>query len=373
MFRPGRAALAVCLAVVALSLAADPALAQATSPYVRTVVVSPTPGSPTTSGQTLLQALASISGASSTDRWLVKVEPGVYDVGTSYLQMKAWVDLEGSGMEKTVIQGTGQAGSVFTFVEGVLKGAAFTEVRDLTVLCVTTAANPGCITIANWNVSPRYTRVRATSTSTDGNHWGFRNTDASPLLDQVEVLVANGGSNYGVVNASSTSRPTIQRSFIKVVNGSFSNDGILNKDTSSAVVEDTTIYARNGGETAGIRGLETSNGALSVVLRRVDILSDNAASVSYGIVEGHYNVVVDHSKLDVRGTGSKAIYMPAPTGVTVTVNHSELIGHGVLVEANVVNLGSTWIRGGGAITGYQTERCAFVWDNQYNTYIDTCP
>lgn len=372
MFHPRRAALAMLLIVfVASALAPAPALAQATSPYVRTVIVSPTPGSATASGQTLLQALAAITGASSTNRWLVKVEPGVYDVGTTYLQMKAWVDLEGSGIERTVIQGTGQPGATFELTEGVLKGAASTEVRDLTVLCTTTAANPECITIANWNVSPRYHRVKATSTSSEGDHWGFRNTDASPLLDQVEVLVANGISNYGVVNAGfGGSRPTIQRSNLKVQNGSFSNDGILNRETSSLVVSDTTILARGGNQSAGIRGVFPSSGALPLFLQRVDIQSDNAANISYGIVDGLYNVVLDHSRVDARGTGGKAISMPF---VTVTVNHSELAASGVLVEATTVNLGSTWIRFGGTITGFQTERCAFVWDNGYNTYVDTCP
>lgn len=370
MFRPSRAVLALSL-VVAFALAPVPALAQATSPYVRTVIVSPTPGSATASGQTLLQALASISGASSTNRWLVKVEPGVYDVGTSYLQMKAWVDLEGSGIERTVIQGTGQPNETFQFTEGVLKGAASTEVRDLTVLCTTTAANPSCITIANWNVSPRYTRVKATSTSAEGVHWGFRNTDASPLLDQVEVLVANGTINYGVVNAGfSGSRATIQRSNLKVQNGSFSNDGILNTDIASVAVSDTTILARGGSESAGIRGLFMAAGALPMYLQRVDIQSDNAANISYGIVDGLYNVVLESSSVDARGTGGKAISMPF---VTVTVNHSKLAASGVLVEATSVNLGSTWVRYGGTITGFQTERCAFVWDNGYNTYVNTCP
>jgi hypothetical protein len=131
----------ICFVAVS-SLLPVVASAQATSPYVRTVIVSPTPGSPSASGQTLLQALASINGAGSLDRWLVKIEPGVYDVGTTPVQMKSWVDMEGSGIGETLIRGIGQADETFSFVEGVLKGTQFTELRDLTVECVATAANP---------------------------------------------------------------------------------------------------------------------------------------------------------------------------------------------------------------------------------------
>lgn len=359
----------ICFVAVS-SLLPVVAAAQATSPYVRTVIVSPTPGSASASGQTLLQALAAINGAGSLDRWLLKVEPGVYDVGTTPVQMKSWVDMEGSGIGETLIRGTGQADETFSFVEGVLKGAQFTELRDLTVECVATTANPSCITIANFNVSPRYTRVKAVSTSAVGVHWGFRNTNASPLFDQVEVLVASGTINYGIVNAGFTSRPTIRRSFVKATNGSSTNDGILNTDDSSPIVEDSTIWARGGSQSAGIRAIESQPGAAPMLLDQVSILADNATFASYGLVDGLYKVVVRHGKLDTGGTNSSAIYMPS---ADVTVTHSELTGQSVLAEATSVSLGATRIIGGGAITGYQTERCASLFDNQFVFYPNTCP
>jgi hypothetical protein len=72
---------------------------------VRTVVVSPV-GTPTQNGTALRTALAGIS-ASATDPWLLKIEPGFYDLGSTALAMKAFVDIEGSGELTTSITATG--------------------------------------------------------------------------------------------------------------------------------------------------------------------------------------------------------------------------------------------------------------------------
>src|SRR5438105_2473150 len=54
--------------------------------YTRTIVVSPG-ATPSAGGTALLNALAGISGASSSNPYLVKLEPGVYDVGTTAVSM----------------------------------------------------------------------------------------------------------------------------------------------------------------------------------------------------------------------------------------------------------------------------------------------
>ena len=99
--------------------------------YVRTIVVSPVGdgSNPTANGTALLNALNSITATTSlTYSYLLKIEPGIYDVGNSPLQMKPYVDLEGSGQKVTVIKGAGQ--SVTT--TGVIVGSD-AEIRNLTV------------------------------------------------------------------------------------------------------------------------------------------------------------------------------------------------------------------------------------------------
>ncbi len=72
---------------------------------LRTLVVSPS-GSATANGTQLLAALASITDASDTNRYLIKLEPGVYDIASTVLQLKPFVIIEGSGSQWTRITGT---------------------------------------------------------------------------------------------------------------------------------------------------------------------------------------------------------------------------------------------------------------------------
>lgn len=50
-----------------------------------------------------IAAVGSISDASATNPYLIKIMPGVYDLGTSSLHLKAFVDIEGSGTHSTTI------------------------------------------------------------------------------------------------------------------------------------------------------------------------------------------------------------------------------------------------------------------------------
>ena len=70
------------------------------------IFVSPKPGdTPTTAGTALLNTLNGITDNSATNPYLIKVGPGIYDLGTSSLQMKEYVDIEGSGEKTTKITG----------------------------------------------------------------------------------------------------------------------------------------------------------------------------------------------------------------------------------------------------------------------------
>jgi len=77
------------------------------SSLIRTVIVSPVPYDPIASGNALRSAYAAITGANSFDQWLVKLEPGVYDLGSDVWQLSAYVNLEGSGRDVTRIDAAG--------------------------------------------------------------------------------------------------------------------------------------------------------------------------------------------------------------------------------------------------------------------------
>jgi len=72
------------------------------------VTVSPV-GSATANGTALINAISGIVGASATNPWLVRIEPGAYNLGSTTLSVPGYVDIEGSGENSTQITGTGQA------------------------------------------------------------------------------------------------------------------------------------------------------------------------------------------------------------------------------------------------------------------------
>ena len=90
--------------------------------YTRIVIVSPVEND-STSGAKLVAALAGITDASSEKRYLVFAEPGVYQLSAS-LQMKQYVDLQGTGKARTFIERTSGT---------IIQAADKSEIRDLAV------------------------------------------------------------------------------------------------------------------------------------------------------------------------------------------------------------------------------------------------
>lgn len=79
--------------------------------YKRTVVVGPV-GTPTENGTALLAALAGIPAGTYGSGYLLLVEPGTYDLGTTSLVLKPFVTIQGAGAESTIIKGAAGAAGV---------------------------------------------------------------------------------------------------------------------------------------------------------------------------------------------------------------------------------------------------------------------
>jgi hypothetical protein len=222
--------------------------ADVSSPYARTVIVSPV-GTPQQNGAALLSAMAAISAtASAANPGLLKIEPGVYDLGTGPLNLRAYVDIEGSGEAVTKITGAGSAssGTGTVVASGIPTGTA--ELRFLTV--VNTGGATYATAIYNSGSSPKLTHVTATAsggtnnagvdnesysapamtnviaTASGGtNSYGVYNYGvSSPVMTEVTATGSGGGSNYGVYNGGSAGGAvTINRSTITGATRSVSN------------------------------------------------------------------------------------------------------------------------------------------------------
>jgi pectin methylesterase-like acyl-CoA thioesterase len=80
------------------------------------------------------QAIDSISGASATNPFVVKVMPGVYDLGTGTLSMKPHVDVEGSGPENTIVTSSNNNVDGSTCTVGTVLMANDSAIRNIRVV-----------------------------------------------------------------------------------------------------------------------------------------------------------------------------------------------------------------------------------------------
>ncbi len=95
--------------------------------FMTTVVVSPIGPTATDNCHALQGALAGITDNDADNRYLIYVEPGVYDCGATHVQMKPYVDIQGAGQNATLITGA------IDNTGGVLRITNNSGLRHLTV------------------------------------------------------------------------------------------------------------------------------------------------------------------------------------------------------------------------------------------------
>lgn len=182
--------------------------------YQRTIVVSPV-GTSTQNGAALLAALDGITGNTGPNAtpYLVKIEPGIYNVGSTPLQMKENVDVEGSGADITQIRGDG-ASSPGT---ATVLGAFNSELRFVTVLSV----GGSYATAVRLTDVTDVLHVRAFAQGGAVANKGFEVASGlSKLSDVFAFVTAPSNSNaYGVFSAGN---PYMAEGFIQASGGTSS-------------------------------------------------------------------------------------------------------------------------------------------------------
>jgi hypothetical protein len=207
------------------------------------VIVSPKPGdTPQNNGAVLLNTFAGITG-DINNPYLIKLGPGIYDIGTSSLQMKEYVDVEGSGENTTII--TGHIGEDLT---GVVQGASNTEIRFLSVQNTGGGTYAGAI--VNVSASLRMTNVTASASGGSGSYnYAVTNSFQSfPTMTNVTASASGGMHSYGVYNNNSS--PTMTNVTASASGGTESNG--VNNLSSSPTMTNVTASASGGTNNYGV-------------------------------------------------------------------------------------------------------------------------
>jgi hypothetical protein len=285
--------------------------------YVTTVLVGPM-GTATQNGTALLNALARIT-ANNENRYLLKIEPGIYDIGTNSLQMKEFVDVEGSG-EKTTKITAAINNSDWTPTAATVIGANNAELRFLTV--ENTSVGPNyTIGLLNSSVSPSLIHVTATALGNANNMGIYNFSGASPSLTHVIAAASGGTGNYGVYN-DSWSSPTMTHLAATASGGGY-NVAILNHNSSYTITH-VTATASEGGYNVGVKNECSPSISYAVTMMNVTATA-SGGTTNYGVYNDNSGTVkINHSVIN--GT-TNTVYNGS--GVTTYVGNTQLDGGAV--------------------------------------------
>ena len=339
-----------------------------------------------------LDAMANVSSGdnwcgtpSASNRCLVKIMPGEYNVGApsgpGALQMRAFVDIEGSGQKTTRLIGTGSA--VLGGYPGTVSTAANSELRNLTV--ENTGGSSWSVAIVGSGAARAMTLRDVTAIVSGGSNGNNaivnQNTfSALPVLRNVRAFASDENA-IGILNSCSGS--DIDGAYINVVGNGSNIVGLQDSNNQSSCGVTyrgrvTNVYAlvSGGVTTYGIAGNQ-SNSDFS----NLHMVAEGSSHNSYGISLGPFaDVTVRNSTLIARGTpnsdGVKSF-----GGGTIRVDGSVVVGDTNTVDVQgtpsnpaLVLIGASRMEGGAtAVTADVTLTCAGVYDEAYAFSASTCP
>jgi YVTN family beta-propeller protein len=176
---------------------------------------------------TAMGAFASWCGTpSASNPCLMKIMPGVYNIGTGSVNMQPYIDIEGSGENVTVIQGNKDG--------AIINGANNSELRFLTVRH--TGGTTTAMAIYNINASPRITNVTAIVSGATDWSYCIENSGASPVMSNVTITASASGSAWSVgISNISSSAPLISNVFMNVSGSSTHVFGFHNTASSPTI------------------------------------------------------------------------------------------------------------------------------------------
>jgi len=334
---------------------------------------------------TITAALASITTASNTNRYLIYIAPGVYD---EQVTMKQYVDIEGAGELTTRITFTGSNSNT----TGTVVGANNAELRYLTV--ENTGRNNYAIAIFNYSTSPRLTHVTASASGGSGNYGVYNDSSSSPMMIDVTASASGTNSNFGVVNHSSS--PTMTNVSVSASGGTY-NRGVENY-SSSPTMTNVSVSASGGVDSYGVVNSSSSptinnsviigsggtnnygiyNSYSSPTMTNVSANASGGTN-SYGMYNESSSPTVNYSVISASGgTNNFGIYnFSAFVPQTVLVNNSQIIGSTSTIRLDsgfTIRIGASQLNGGAMVaSGPPAWTCAGVYDENYTFYASTCP
>ena len=294
--------------------------------YGKVAVVAQS-GGDYTSPITAMNGIAAWCGTpSASNPCLLKIMPGVYDIGGSTVIMQQYVDIEGSGEKVTTISGSVNNASSPP-ANGVVNGASNAEIRFLTVK--NTGSGAYVPALLNTNASPKLTNVTASASGATNHNIGVYNYSSSPTIINVTSSASGGTSSFGVYNSSS-SAPAMSNVTASASGGTYSNFGVYNSSSSPAMSKVTASASGEGTYfNHGVFNISSSPTMSNVIASASGATNDNYGVYNLSSSPAMTNVTASASG----GSSSFGVYnstsAPIMTNVTASASGGTYNSYGV--------------------------------------------
>lgn len=235
--------LAVFVLIISVLIGNGSAFAKVKIDNVATVAPS---GGDYTSPAVAMADFANWCGVpSATNPCLLKIMPGLYNVGSSSVIMHEYIDIEGSGENVTTIEG--EIGTTAAPRRGVLVGASNAEIRFLSVVNDAISGDDA-VAISYEFESPKLLHVTATASGGSITNVGvFINSGGDPLtLKNVTANASGGANSYGIEYIDC--RPTLINVIASASGGSANNYGVFDSNDAGghSTIEHSVLSGTTG-------------------------------------------------------------------------------------------------------------------------------
>jgi hypothetical protein len=266
--------------------------------YAHVVVVKAT-GSGTENGDALLAAMDGITDNSSSARYLLKLEPGFYDLGANSLGIKSFVDVEGSGVKTTRIHRSSGAAAAVHLSTG--------EVRDVTIESI---PSTGSAVAADGSAGPTLHDValQATATGPD-DATALSLTSSLGFMQDSQALAQTGSGTAVAVSVDGAATSIAMRDSVASASGGTVSTAISSAGGASVFVRWSTLLGTNNA--SGTAAISTGGGSVYVI--GSELLPNGSAPNKFGVLAtgGAPSVRIGSSMVG----GSPAVSGVAPTCV----------------------------------------------------------
>lgn len=283
--------------------------------HTRTITISPK-GSPAENGATLRQ-IVNFSQPTMVDRRLIKLEPGYYDLGGQSLNMKPFLDLEGSGERVTFITSDVSFSTTIP-TGGVINAASDSTIRFLGIGNGTTGAvSKTAVFVPNSVNFFQLYKVGISAPNTSQYNYGLVNLGNITVSD-TSFSVGAADHNIGIHNSGTITLNDSVMNINGVISDTTINWGFNNTGNGSATINNSQLNVYEGGQTAGVR----NNSGKDVTVLNSFINARGGTARNAGLEASDSTIIASNSTIKAYNTQSYGLF--SSNGASIRLANSQV-------------------------------------------------